>query len=608
MKREVAKVLSGEPPSESLSWKTGGQWTMLALVSVVLVAAGIFLTTLSYELVWDDGIIVQHVTDTARKPGPAALFSAKFLPDVPAEYYRPLVLLSFWVDSRIAGTYPHIFHLTNILLHALNAGLVFVLLRLLLPSITGPLFGALLFAVHPVHTESVAFVSGRTDLWAALFMLISTILWLRWRQEPRRVPAVVYGGAFVTFFLACLSKETAYLLPIVLLAWEGMESPLSGGTPGISGWVRRNTRWIILWGLAGGATLLMRWVVAGIGSPGGAPNDPVTVLRLWLTYARLLLVPWPLRYYYRAADLDGWLSIVPAVILMVLCLWGARKGSRRMGLMALAWMVIFLLPVAGPVRPSGAALAERFLYIPSIGAALLAGYWLDRATRARSGRFLAYPLAAVAVVAMGAAVFRQAPAWKDNLTFYTRFAKSCPDIPLAHYNLGNALKAANQIERSIGEYRTAIALDPNYREAWLNLGQAYDTAGRLKEAEESYVRLLEVAPDSYRAHANLGHILVDLGRWPEALESFRRASRLKPDDAGLHYSLGVIHSRLEQREEAVAEFRRTVELDAGYTAAYFKLGALYLQMGRIDLANREAAILERLDTPKALQLRQLIGR
>jgi Flp pilus assembly protein TadD len=631
-------ALHASPFAEG-DWR--GKASLLAFMAVAFLGAAVYLVTLPYELVWDDNLILKQTTETVRDHGIVALFTTEFLPEASVGYYRPIVQFSFWLDSRLAGANPHAFHLTNILLHAVNGGLVFLMLRLVLASGTGAFLGATLFALHPAHSESVAFVSGRTDLWAALFILVAANLWLWERREPGTIPLAKRAGATAAFLLACLSKETAYLLPVVLLAWDGLMGAPPGATTGFRGWMRRNAGWAAAWGGAAVVTLLLRWFLAGVGSPGGVPNAPLTFIRLWMTYARLLVIPWPLRYYYREADLDGWLSIVPAAIVLGGCLWAARRSAGRAGLLALAWMAIFLLPVAGPMRPSGAPLAERFLYLPSVGFCLLAGHILGVFTRTRIGRSVTYPLAVSAAVAMVVIILGQVPTWKDNLTLHTTLVKACPDVFLthfnlagalkavgrpeeaiseyrktialmpnyydAHFNLGNSLKDIGRLEEAVTEYRAVISINPTYHDAYLNLGQAYDLLSRPGEAEEAYRRLIAERPDDFRAYANLGHTLGDQDRWAEALESFRTAARLKPDDALLRFNAGIALSRLGRAAEAIAEYRAAVGLGPGNSAARLKLGTALLEAGDVAGARSEAAALERLDPPKALDLRRRIG-
>jgi hypothetical protein len=306
-------VRPGSPAPAAVRQRFGER---AALALVLLVAALAYARTATFGLVWDDRLLVAQAEAAHRRDGVPGLLRAEYLATgdrgAPG-YHRPLALASIWLDARLARALPWSFHLTNVALHALASLLVLLLLRALLPPGGGALFGALLFAVHPAHVESVAFVSARTDLWAGCLVLASTLLWLRERRGPP-------GGAWLTralstlaLALAGLAKETALLLPAVLLLWGRLLPEEEGGErPGRRGGA---LAWIPLWAGALIVVLLLRRL-SGVGWAGGGllPAAGSLPLLAWAAavktehYAKLLLLPWPLNAYYTPDQVaPGWL-------------------------------------------------------------------------------------------------------------------------------------------------------------------------------------------------------------------------------------------------------------------------------------------------------------
>ena len=296
--------------------------------------------------------------------------------------------------------------------------LVFYLITLMVRSPGAALAGALLFAVHPVHTEAVAWVSGRTDLLAAFFMLISVIAWVKDRGAPakRNWPWRVAG--VLSFALALLSKEVSFVLPAVLLAWD-----LIIPAPGARGareepWWGRNRFWITGWGTACAAVVLLRVVVAGIGFGAESASGGTLMVHDLLpaitsviaTNVRLLAVPWPLNAFYTDDQLAFTaLTFLGCALFAIFCLALVRMRGIPVVWMGLAWIGFFLVPTFNLVARTGALVAERFLYVPSIGLALMVGYgWdaLENADRARRLR-IAAAFSVVAIVSGFGSLLRE---------------------------------------------------------------------------------------------------------------------------------------------------------------------------------------------------------
>lgn len=527
----------------------------VAPFSVGLLAAGLFAPSLGFDLVWDDPGLLRNVQRLVAQGGLGELLSAPFRIDanVATGYWRPWTYVSLWFDSLWGAGRPFAFHLTNVLLHAACSVLVFRLLARLGLGTTGAWLGGLAFAAHPVHVDSVAFVSGRTDVWALLFCLLGVEAWSRARHERGR-RAILFGLlSLVAYFLALGAKEVALMLPSVLLAWSVLEA-LSERPRQLAPRLRSLLPWIVGWGAVVGLNLLARGgiysepIVVGP-SESLEPWDALRRLEASLAYLRLLVLPWPLRPYYTAAEIS--LTVIngaAAGLLAALAGWLLwRRDSRRFALLGLLWIVGFLVPVLGWVPVRAAVIAERFLYLPSVGLSVLVAACANGSLGARR---LTGTVSLAAVFGLAVATTVRLPVWRDDVTLFT----------------------------------DAISRAPGFVHGYCNLGSALHTHDRLEEAVPVLRRGLQVAPDLAYCHTTLGRTLAKLGRPREALASFRTASELEPT-VGMHWhDLGICLRDLGQPEPSVDAFVRAIELDPSLFDARLNLGQAYLTLGQFDRA------------------------
>jgi hypothetical protein len=312
---------------------------------VALAAALPYLSTFRHDFVWDDAALVEQVTQAHAQGGLAGVVSAEFRmdPREPTGYYRPVVLLSLWADRALGSGAPAAFHKTNVLLHVVCSLLVAALAGQLLNSRTAALVAGLLFAVHPVHVESVAWVSGRTDLWAAVFVLGATVAWAVGRDAGRPRRGLLMAASGTAFCLALLSKEVAVVLPGVLAAMEWWAPAMGkqGATATASrpwvGWARRVAPWATAW-LAGAALAVAARLASGMGPVAGRITTPLATLSAdpalapqFLAKAlALLAVPWPLSAFWARHHL-AWqpATLACAAVGVAILVAAARLGERR---------------------------------------------------------------------------------------------------------------------------------------------------------------------------------------------------------------------------------------------------------------------------------------
>jgi tetratricopeptide (TPR) repeat protein len=581
----------------------------------------IFLPTVNHELVWDDVSLVHYTKELYDTEGIKGLVSSEFVanPDLPESpgYYRPLVLLSLWLDSRWVSFSPRVFHLTNILLHGVNTLLVTWFLFTFLGSIFPATAGGLVFALHPVHVESVAFVSGRTDLLASVFVLLTVILWTRVQLDPARRPLAAAFGGSLAFLAAVFCKEVAYTLPALLLAWGLFQTPDLQGqrTP----WSKRNSLWLIPCGFVTVLTLIFRIYQLGIPfgffgkerlAGDGIGTDFAVACMTWLTSIRLLLFPVRLNAHYTHQDVLSLrlLAGLSLLLIILLSILSYRRSKGRPAGFAITWFIVFFLPVSGIVKIMGPPIAERFLYLPSVALSMLAAILAEDASRLKSSRpwFIGTFLSILLLFCV--ATLERSRVWSSNLALFTDLSLTSPENPIAYLGIGQALIKEGHPERAIKPLLRANSIDPDMALVDFELGRSYELAGQREKALYYYRKAVHTEPDLIMAHHKLGMLLGALGRWSEALQIFRRTLELDPGRAKSYFNLGAAEANLGNWRSALDSYKQAVELDPDFALARYNLSLVYLETGDIEKAERELKVLKRLDKGYWQLLSQKLGR
>ena len=530
----------------------------LAIVLCALAAAFVYTPTLRYQLVWDDQDIVVR-----SRSSPFEAFAHSFWHGGGAgvlgkdPYYRPLANLSLGLDELVAGHRAWYFHLVNLLLHAGVVALLGVLVWQLFGSFWTLLLAGMVCVLHPLAADSVAYVSGRTDLLAGVGLLVALLGLVRLhRRHDWMAPALVWVG----FAFGVFSKETAVMFPIAAAACVLASGPR-----------RLNSRdWAALAGVVVplGAYLVARHAVLGsvVGVPLGG-NTGAWLLVSLNDFGRLLLVavlPWVQKVFVWAKVGPGrftWYAIV-GVLFLVLPLAVRRLRRSRGALVGWLWGATMLLPFAGL---AGFGPVGRLLYIPGIGLLILALYAGRAVTRAVPGVRSVALVAALGYWAVTALLVLpgRMMVWKDGYTLFRQMTEQAPLYPAAHFNYAFQLRQRGDDDAAITEYRKAIALDPNMALAYSNLGALLQSRGELVEAESLYLRTTELRPGYALAWNNLAIVRYRQGDGPGAVRAFRRAIELRPDDGGALYNLGRVYQQAGMSDSAALLFERAYRLEPG---------------------------------------------
>jgi tetratricopeptide (TPR) repeat protein len=534
-----------------------------ALVLVLVAALATYAPALGNGFVWDDTLILDKQLHLV--PDFAAAFFPPDLPQGSDFYYRPLVLVTYVVDRAVGGG-PLAFHLTPVLLHAAVSVLLLLLLRRLVDP-TAALVGALVFAVHPVHVEVVAWMAGRAESIAALGVVGALLAWGCWLETPR--PWLLALGG-VALLAGLLGKETAL---------AGI--PLAATLPWV--WPRRaNTSSpIALWiALAATAAAYLAMRAAAVGTVAGVARETAvadmlrTALGALAFYAGQLVWPWVTAPVLTSVPADG--AAVACGVAAVVA-FGAAVGlalvrGARLAVWALTWMAIALgPPLVLVVRAiSETPIADRYLYVASAGAALLIALGFARIPP--RWRQAALALAGVAVIAGAAITARRSVVWRDNLTFWENAVAAAPDEGFALMKLGLVLNERGDRAGAEARYRDALAarLSPWQRAVVENnLGQVLLGARRYAEAEPLFRNAVAAGPRFPGPYRGLAECLMTRTPQTDAagLADIRRlletAARLDPGNARTALLLAQTHLAEGNREEAVHWFTRAAEAAPG---------------------------------------------
>ncbi len=535
-------------------------------LSLLLVA----LTLLAYApamqggFVWDDD---DYVTENANLRSLQGLQRIWFELGAVPQYY-PIVHTSFWVEYHLWGSRPLGFHLTNVLLHALNGLILWELLRRL--RVPGAWVAAALFVLHPIQVESVAWVTERKNVLSGTFYLLAALMYLGGRNQdddPRDAGPgrARYAATVLLFLCALLSKSVTATLPAAI----GVVLWFQRGRLGRRDVLRLAA--MIPFGIAAGAlTSWMERYIVGATGPEWAlsPLDRLIVAgRAFWFYLGKLAWPHPLTFIYPRWDLAGaspaMLLVPAAALLLLLALWFARGRIGRGPLAAALLFAGTLAPALGfvnvyPMRFS--FVADHFAYLSVIGPlALVAATVVTVLGRYRTRLpALAPGLAVLVLGILGALTWQRGYAYADEETLWRDTLRKNSSSFIANGNLGGILLQRGELEPAADLFQTALRSKPDFPEGLDNLGIVKQHQGKIDEAIALFHEALRWNPKFANTHNNLGIVLAQQGRSSEALDRFREAVRIRPSFADAHQNLGLTLEGLGRTADAVAEYREAL--------------------------------------------------
>jgi tetratricopeptide (TPR) repeat protein len=549
----------------------GARWSSALLI--VAVALAVYAGSLRNGFVWDDPIIISRQLVVFRSVGDV-LVPPRDIPQFSPDYYRPLTIGSYLLDRAVGGGAPLPFHLSVAVAHALTAALVWALALQLLAAGAprraigvGALVAGLLFAVHPIHTESVAWAAGRSDVLATAGVLAALVAHGRWPWSWRGSLSSGVAAA-----VALGAKEAGIALYPLLVLRDLLIEPARRH---LGEWLRAYA------GVAGAGLGYLALRHAALGELVGtaAQAAPVTrsateVLSALGAYVGALLWPWPLNAYIDHIP-SGLVPLLLALAFAAALGVAAWRWWRddRLPLFALGWIALTLVPSLAILwKIPDAPLAERYLYLPSVGFCLLCGDLAARAwsaARQSSARAaLAAALGAVVLLA-GVATMLRNPVWHDDIALWTDTESKSQVSGMAARNLATAYQQSGRTADARATFARALTRRNDARglqTIYNNLGTIAMMEGDFAAAQRAYEQALAPMPNAPDTLFNLGlAVLQSGGATPEAarraLPYYERARVMNPHDADIETALGQAYLLTDQRERAVEHLRQALQLN-----------------------------------------------
>ncbi len=623
------------------------KFMFLPFAIILLVSLGVYLNTLSNGFVYDDNAqVLQNglIRDIRYIPDIFSGSAQAFLKGITSNYYRPLMNMFYMLSYYLFGLKAWGFHLVNMVFHAANSVMVFLLAeRLIAPSAAcengvdnspplhsrvPALIAALLFATHPIHTEAVSWIAGVPDLTFTLFCLLSFYLYIRSENHF----GFGYLGSVFFFLVAALCKETALVLPIIIITYDCLYekeeknpvAPLKRVGPYLA---VAGVYFVVRLHALGGVAPLTRHTELS------TYQYVINIFPLFAGYLEKLLLPIHLNAHYvlhpirSLSEPRGLLAVLVTAIFIVCCVVAIKKSRAT----ALGFLLVLipLLPVFY-IRGLGEnTFAERYLYLPSFGFVLLVGL----AIRWASGRFprAVAGLLVLCIVCAGLyslGTIRRNAVWKDDYTLFSDTVKKSPDGFIPHDKLGNVLLSRNETDRAIEQFKIALSLNLDDLWAYSGLGRAYLRKGMWDQAIQELQFALMLKQDTPEDHFNLGQAFMGKGLPERAAEEYQAALNLNPSFTAAHYFLGTAYEKMElaakaaqqyalcsrqdpkaaydeynkgldlfdkgARKEAIEHYQTALRLDPNFADAHNNLGTAYGSLGAIDKAIEQFRIAVKL--------------
>jgi tetratricopeptide (TPR) repeat protein len=553
--------------------------------------------------------------------------------------YRPLTWMTLGADYLLWGMRPAGYHLTSLLFHCANA-LLFYFLALRIfsiaarpPVVPGTVamraaaaFAALMFALHPLRVEPIAWASGRENVVSGFFFILTLICYLKAAHtvSPGSVNWRWMGAAWVSYALSLLGKGAVVTLPFALLVLDVYPLKRLGWDRGFLGpearriW-REKVPFFVL-AVCGGVLALFgkqqSKLLYGLDQYGLMDRIVQAVygfaFYLWKTLVPIQLSP---LYEMRTLEVSDWRFLLSTMVLLAItaALWFLRQ-RWPWALAAWVYYLVIVAPYIGLAQNGPQIAADRYSYLACLGWTAQAGagllHFQDFRMIRKAGR-RAFALVAAAIgmliVVLGFLTWRQTLVWHTSETLWRHALTIDPESFFAHSFLGTALFESGKTEEAIGHLNQALALNPGYASAHHALANAFSQRGELEQAIKHYHQTLALDPGSAKAHYNLGLVHARREEWHEAVAQYREALKIDPSDPDYHNNLGLALAKLEKWEDAIEQFRTALRIDPDYFKAHFNLGRVYAHEGKPGDAVQHFTQALRLQ-PESPEIHQSLGR
>lgn len=616
------------------------RFLLICLLLALVTLAAFWKVNYSDFINYDDPVYVtenSNVQSGLTSEGIRWAFSTAY-----AEFWHPLTWLSLMLDYELYGLKPGGYHLTNLLLHMASTLLLFWLFQRMTGALWRSAFVAALFALHPLHVESVAWIAGRKDTLSTFFWMLTLCSYVYYTEKPA---VCRYLLALLCFTCGLMSKPMLVTLPFVIILldyWplkrlyapkaivpspniapsaanrkpgdrkqrqaglkketlkkkispQDVPQPLAAqtGERGLLQALQEKIPFFILAIVFSGIALYAQYRVSFKTFP--LASRMANAFISYVVYIEKTLWPQSLAVFYPFQSLFPLWKVAGAAMLLLLISMAVIAAARRLPYLFVGWFWYtgILLPVIGIIQVGKHALADRYTYIPLIGLFIMAAWGLPELLKKwRYQRPALFLSAALILSCLFVITWFQVGYWQDSITLFRHALSITTDNDVAHNNLGIALREKGNIEEAISHYREVLRINPDDGEAHNNLGNALFMRGQLREAEFHLREALRSKPKNAEVHYNLGIIMSSQGRNDEAIYHFRAALSINPDYLEAHFNLGNILASQGIFSEAITNYAEVIRLNPNDEKAHNNMGRALLVQGKIDeaIAHFESAL------------------
>ena len=563
---------------------------------LIMATIAVYWQIHSYEFVnYDDNLVVyqnRHVQSGLTIENIIWAFTDGTLI---SNYWIPLTWISHILDSQLYGMNAGGHHLTSLLFHIANTLILFLVIKKMTGYFWRSAFVAALFALHPLHVESVAWITERKDVLSTFFWLLTMLAYAHYAERPGFNR---YFWVLLFFVLGLMAKPMLVTLPFVLLLmdyWPLGRLQMGQAISPYSIKIQKSSASLLI-----GEKIPFLAITAIVSiaayitqrKGGAVPAMDLDLIKIQTANALVSYVSylgkmiWPSRlaiFYPHPGNLPIWQVIGAGTLLVSLSvlfvLWGRKYPYLPVGWF---WYLGTLVPVIGLVKIGDFAMADRFTYVPLIGIFIIIACGIpELLAQWRYRKIWLATLASVLFTILMASTWKQVGYWENSITLFEHARKVTINNPVAHNNLGNALVERGRTEEAVEQYLQALRMEPKFVKAYNNLGFALDKQGHTEEAVEQYLQALRIKPDYVEAHYNLGNALVKQGRTEEAIEYYLQALHMEPKFAEAYCNLGVALNRQGRTEEAIEQYLQALRIKPDYLKAHYNLGLALFSKGDI---------------------------
>jgi Tfp pilus assembly protein PilF len=550
------------------------KYTYVIFVFLIVTSCAAFGRIATNDFInFDDNVYVtenSYVQSGISLEGIRWAFSSKYF-----NLWLPFTWLSLMLDYQLYGLNAGGYHVTNLILHILSTLLLFWLFGRMTGAVWKSAFVAALFALHPLHVESVAWVSERKDVLSAFFWMLTLCLYVFYteKQDVKRYLLVLFS-----FILALLSKPMVVTLPIIMILLDYWPlGRFDSKKENLFLWqLKEKLPFFVLSAVIVFVTLYNPDNSSSKIAPLGfrLANAPVA----FMTYLTKTFWPHDMAVFYPfQIQIPIWQAFGAFFLILIITAFVIIIAKRLPYLfVGWSWFAITIIPVIGIIQISAYSMADRYHYLPSIGISIILSWGISSLIKNedKRGKIL-FPASIACLSIMSVLSWQQCGYWKNDFELFSHALQVTNNNYMAHAHVGHALFKKGKIEKAIYHYNKAIGIRPSYEDAYSLRGIAYDKIGQYQQAINDFNEVITLNPDYIKAYDNKAVIYDKLGQYQKVIENLNETIRIKPDDPVAYYNRGFAYTKLGKYQSAINDFNKAIDQKLDYANAFNNRGMIY---------------------------------